>query len=179
MANEMDRRGLLKIAAAGAVAANLAKADGAGKYLSAEEVALAGDLADIIIPTDAKSPGAKAAGVGEYIDARLSEAYTEDQKQERDDFRAGLKKYAGKTREEQTAMLTKASAREKEVHAHRHGRATEPGAALSADEKFYHLLKEHTITGYYTSSIGIHQDMEYKGNVLQTGDYSGYLPHPL
>ncbi len=181
MANELDRRDIIKIAAASAVAANLLKAGttGPGKFLSADELSLTADLADIIIPTDEKSPGAKAAGVAEFIDGRLAEAYTDDQKQERDDFRAGLKLFAGKSRDEQTALLTTASAREKEVHAHRHGRAAGEAPELSPEEKFYHLLKEHTIRGYYTSSIGIHQNQEYKGNVLQTGDYAGYLPHPL
>ena len=33
------------------------------------------------------------------------------------------------------------------------------------EEKFFVLLKQQTTQGYYTSKIGIHQEMEYKGNV--------------
>jgi Gluconate 2-dehydrogenase subunit 3 len=32
--------------------------------------------------------------------------------------------------------------------------------------EFFRLLKDSTIRVYYTSKIGIHQEMEYKGNVL-------------
>jgi hypothetical protein len=31
-------------------------------------------------------------------------------------------------------------------------------------EKFFVTTKDATITGYYTSEIGIHKDLHYKGN---------------
>jgi hypothetical protein len=43
------------------------------------------------------------------------------------------------------------------------------------EEKFFRELKSTTIHGYYTSEIGIHQEMEYKGNVLQQ-EYAGEEP---
>jgi hypothetical protein len=36
----------------------------------------------------------------------------------------------------------------------------------SAGEKFFKLLKGATVFAYYSSEIGIHTEMEYKGNVL-------------
>ena len=30
--------------------------------------------------------------------------------------------------------------------------------------KFFAILKRATVDGYYTSSIGIHQDLQYQGN---------------
>jgi hypothetical protein len=33
-------------------------------------------------------------------------------------------------------------------------------------EKFFVALKAATIDGYYTSKIGIHQDLEYQGNTV-------------
>ncbi len=38
------------------------------------------------------------------------------------------------------------------------------------------MLKSATIHAYYTSKIGIHDDLDYKGNVFQRGEYAGYLP---
>jgi hypothetical protein len=32
------------------------------------------------------------------------------------------------------------------------------------EEEFFVELKQRTARGYYTSKIGIHQEMEYKGN---------------
>ena len=41
------------------------------------------------------------------------------------------------------------------------------------DEHFFGELKSHTARAYYTSKIGIHQEMEYKGNVLLP-EFAGY-----
>jgi hypothetical protein len=34
------------------------------------------------------------------------------------------------------------------------------------DERFFAELKTRTVHAYYTSKIGIHDELEYKGNVL-------------
>ena len=34
----------------------------------------------------------------------------------------------------------------------------------TAEEKFFRAIKNLTIDGYYTSEIGIHKDLQYKGN---------------
>jgi hypothetical protein len=44
------------------------------------------------------------------------------------------------------------------------------------EEIFFRELKAMTIRGYYTSKIGIHDDMGYLGNTLQQGEYAGELP---
>jgi hypothetical protein len=44
------------------------------------------------------------------------------------------------------------------------------------EELFFRLIKNATVQVYYTSKIGIHTDMDYKGNVYQTGVYAGELP---
>jgi hypothetical protein len=44
------------------------------------------------------------------------------------------------------------------------------------EERFFGELKRQTVQAYYTSKIGIHQDQEYKGNVVQPGDYAGFDP---
>ncbi|MGH7249337.1 MAG: gluconate 2-dehydrogenase subunit 3 family protein [Pseudomonadota bacterium] len=167
MAEEFARRDLfkitagavVKITAGAAAAASLARADGRPKFFTPEEYALVDALSDAIIPADEKSGGAKAARVVDYIDQTLAEAFEQE---ERDDFRAGLKLFLDTPAGKREALLTRASKNEK------HPRKPE--------EKFFRLLKEYTIFAYYTSKIGIHDDMDYKGNVYQTGDYAGYLP---
>src|SRR4029077_7738411 len=37
---------------------------------------------------------------------------------------------------------------------------------ISLEEKFFVALKAATIDGYYTSKIGIHQDLEYQGHTM-------------
>jgi len=41
-------------------------------------------------------------------------------------------------------------------------------------EHFFQQLKGWTVRAYYTSKVGIHADQQYKGNVYQRGEYSGY-----
>jgi hypothetical protein len=43
----------------------------------------------------------------------------------------------------------------------------------TGDERFFGELKRRTAHAYYTSEIGIHKEMEYKGNVLLK-EFSGY-----
>src|SRR6266853_60259 len=43
----------------------------------------------------------------------------------------------------------------------------------SPEEIFFHELKHRTVYAYYTSEIGIHREMTYKGNVPIT-EFVGY-----
>ena len=40
------------------------------------------------------------------------------------------------------------------------------------EHRFFVELKRRTVKGYYTSRIGIHDDLQYKGNTMQE-EYSG------
>ena len=170
MAEEFGRRDLIRLAAGAAMAAK-ARAAGKPKFFTPEEFALVDELTEMIIPADGKSGGAKAAGVAEYIDGRLAEAFEQSQ---RDTWRNGLagvnalaRQMHGKPFLEcgaaaRTAVLTRMAANEENPK--------------SAEEMFFRELKSLTVFGYYTSKIGIHDDMDYLGNTFQQGDYAGELP---
>ncbi|MEO7144321.1 MAG: gluconate 2-dehydrogenase subunit 3 family protein [Bryobacteraceae bacterium] len=158
MAAELGRRDLIKLAAA-AVAVKPGRAAGKPEFFTPQEYALVDDLSEMVIPADEKSGGAKAARVVDYIDHNLAEAFEQE---ERDHFREGLRVFLDTPAAERPALLARAASNEKQPH--------------RPEERFFRLLKQYTIQGYYTSKIGIHDDMEYKGNVYQTGDYAGYLP---
>lgn len=139
------------------------------RVLTQAESALLDELTELIIPTDDHSPGAKAAGVAAYIDYRLSISVEPDWQAK---WRTGLKAVNGLSRdlngkafmdataEQRVAVLTKMAAGEENPK--------------TPEEHFFNELKRWTVTGYYTSSIGIHQDQEYKGNVIQPGEFAGY-----
>lgn len=150
---------MIKISAGAAVASKTAAAAPAYRFFAPEEFAVVEELCEMIIPADEKSAGAKAARVADYIDSTLAEAF---EPAEREDFRAGLKPYLDAPANQRLALLTSASLAEKS-----------PGTAA---ELFFRLLKEHTIRGYYTSRIGIHDDLDYQGNTYQQGEYAGELP---
>jgi hypothetical protein len=174
----VTRRDALKIAAGAALAVPLLKATGEGaaaapRFLTADEFALLDELTDMIIPTDAHSPGARAAKVAAFIDGRLAEALLPADLEARQGWRDGLARvealsremhgagFLAGTPEQRTAVLTRMSANE--------------SAPKAAEELFFRELKGGTIHAYYTSRAGIHDDMEYKGNTLQ-GEYAGEVP---
>jgi len=171
MANEtsddLTRRDMIKLGASAAIAvgvggwdASLFAQDKSPLFFTKEEFALVDELTDLIIPTDDHSPGAKAALVASYIDFRLSESF-EDQPKTL--WREGLKlieqlsremhgkAFLESSTEQRVALLTRISANE--LH---------PSAP---EELFFKELKSRTARAYYTSKIGIHSEMEYKGNV--------------
>jgi hypothetical protein len=128
-------------------------------FFTPEELALVDELSELIIPTDEHSPGARAARVAAYIDSRLAEAWDE---KDRTTWRQGLagierlsRQNGGKTflqssPEQRVALLTRMAERERQPK--------------TPEDQFFVELKSRVARGYYSSEIGIKQEMEYKGN---------------
>ena len=115
-------------------------------------------LVEAIIPTDERSPGAKEARVADYIDLLLSESDSETVLQ----WMGGLAAldqtatarfgaaFAGLKPAQLDAILADISKNE-----------SDPVTPL---EQFFVMSKQAAIRGYYTSEIGIHRELRYKGN---------------
>lgn len=165
---KLTRREMLQATAA-AMTLPLAKAQvPKPKFFTPAEFALVDELSDMIIPADAQSGGARAAGVAADIDGRLAEAFEPEPQTQ---WRAGLKAVEDLSREmngkpflestpaQRLAVLTRMAAAESDPK--------------TPAEQFFGVIKGATIRGYYTSKVGIHDDQQYKGNVYQTGEYAG------
>jgi len=167
--SELGRRDLIKLAA-GAVAVQAARAAGPA-FFTPDEFKLVEELSELIIPADEKSGGAKAAKVAGYIDAHLAEAF---EQKERDSWRNGLRLVDALSREMHGhAFLETNEAQRTAVLARMALNELHPEAP---EELFFRDLKLLTVKGYYTSKIGIHDDLNYQGNTIQQGEYAGYLP---
>ena len=165
---DLSRREVIKLGAAATVAASLGVGDAAaqtrvGGFLTEAEFALLDELSEMIIPADAHSPGARAAKVATFIDARLAEAW--DQK-DRTDWRAGLALVDGLSQESHKVPFMKASVDQR--LAVLTGMAQNENDPKKPEERFFKELKSRVVYAYYTSEIGIKQEMEYKGNTYQT-----------
>ena len=112
---------------------------------------------------------ARAAGVAMYIDGSLAEAFEKEQ-QER--WRAGIKAVEALSREMHGKTFM-ASTPEQRLALVTRIAAAESDPKTDAD-KFFKEIKGGTVGAYYTSKIGIHDDQQYKGNVIQPGEYAGY-----
>lgn len=169
MSSHLDRRDLLKLFTASAFAMPLQlTAAGTSKlFFTAEEFALLDVLTEHIIPRDSHSPGAHDAEVAAFIDREVAEAFLPEEKES---WRKGLAEIDRLSVEEHKHPFLKTS-RNAQIALLRKLSKDEDGK--TDGEKFFRQLKGATIFGYYTTDIGIHKDIEYKGNVIQE-QFSGY-----
>jgi Gluconate 2-dehydrogenase subunit 3 len=136
-----------------------AAAKSTGRFFTPAQHKLVDELTETIIPKDSHSGGAKDAKVADFIDQHVGESGDNDDKEL---WREGLRlidsmsqHYTGKTfldgsPEDRVAVLTVLSDNEQMTDV--------------LEVRFYKELKHLTVLGYYTSSVGIHDELEYKGN---------------
>ena len=135
------------------------------RFFTRDQYALVDELAEILIPADEHSGGARAAGVAAYLDARLADEFDAS---DRRAFVEGLRivdalakrrfgsLFMGLTPEQRYEVISEMA---------RDERRTE-----TPEGKFFVDLKRRTVNAYYTSRLGIHDEIGYKGNTLQEAD---------
>ena len=119
-------------------------------------------LGELIIP-QTNTPGAKAANVNEFIEVFLSSGSPSKRKE----FLEGLewidlrsqalfqKPYVQATSEQQTELLTRLGV----------PNSTE----TTTGQNFFKLIKSLTVFGYYTSKVGIEEELKFEGWVEYKG----------
>jgi hypothetical protein len=129
------------------------------EFLDSHQNSMVEVLTELIIPaTD--SPGAKAARVNRFIDLWMNDEEAHEQRE----FLEGLswldgrslqlyrKPFTELTAEQQTQILTPLAKADNK----------NPDDAIGV--RFFQDLKDMTIFGYYTSQIGLEQDLHYVGD---------------
>ncbi|HEV3513885.1 MAG TPA: gluconate 2-dehydrogenase subunit 3 family protein [Candidatus Sulfotelmatobacter sp.] len=118
------------------------------QFFTPAEYASVERLAELIIPSDA-TPGAKEAGVAEFIDFMVA-----SDPQAQYPFRTGLawlnahaestlgKRFVDLAAEQQTSLLEPLAYKDRARTGEEDGR------------EFFKLIREYTVTGFYTSEIG-------------------------
>ncbi len=156
---------MLKLVAAGVLPASgglvqLACSQGGYRpeFFSAGQLALVDDLSDLILPADERSRGARAALVARYIDVTVADASEDVQLR----WRSGLEAL-GELCHERFGTGFAACSPEQQNHILADLAAAEEDPASGA-ERFFALVKRATIDGYYTSEVGIHEELQYEGN---------------
>jgi hypothetical protein len=136
-----------------------AEAKAGGRFFTPTQHTLVEELSETIIPADSHSGGAKAAKVTDFIEQTVRESTDDQQKAI---WREGLRliesmsqHYNGKpfvdaSTEERIAILKVLSDNEHMTEL--------------PEVQLFRELKRLTVRGYYTSKIGIHDELEYKGN---------------
>jgi len=158
----MERRAVLKIVALTALSRKLNALPGTAmgpmqavptataytlQFFNEEESRLLDQLMEMIIPADDHSPGAHEAKTNLFADLMVATSDNGVKKQWQDGIRLIRAEATGSSLDE---ALRRAAANEEN-----------PTTDL---ERFFVLLKQMTVNGYYTSATGIHKEMEYVGN---------------
>jgi hypothetical protein len=126
----------------------------ATKLLNAAQLALVAEIAEIMIPKTTTS-GAKDAGVPVFIDSVLDAVYPQDAQVR---FTAGLAEFETAAKSSGKAFLEREPA-ERAVFV-RH--SLEQALAGEHDPKpFILMTRELTLLGYFTSQVGISENMDY------------------
>lgn len=131
------------------------------RFLTPQQLTLVEELTETIIPSDGRSGGAKAAKVADYIDRILRETSNDEEKEI---WREGLRlidlmsrRQSGKSfvelSPEQRIAVLKVLSDKAEV-------------AELPEIRFFNALKRLTVEGYYTSRVGILEELQYKGNTV-------------
>ena len=162
-AGKINRRGLLQLVPSTLISASVASAhqncsvhapDSANtapayklQFFTEQEARLLDAVMEKIIPADEHSPGAHEARVVEFADLMVATG----PEYAKTDWRNALHLLGEEMRTSNLdAWLAAAAEREQD-----------PQTVL---EVFFRTLKHTTINGYYTSRIGIHDELRYEGN---------------
>lgn len=157
----MERRTVLKLVVLGGLASaamslgqmeehagnSASPASHPTQFFTKQESEMLDQLMEMIIPADGHSQGAHTAKVALFADLMVATSSDEIKRQ----WRRGLQLI-----QEEAAHSSLQDALAKSA-AHEEN----PGSEL---EHFFTQLKSMTVNGYYTSSIGIHDDLQYQGN---------------
>ena len=129
------------------------------QFFSEDESRLLDQLMEMIIPADDHSPGAHEAKTNLFADLMVATSNDALKKRWQDGIR-----------------LIREEAKNSSLAEALRGAAVNEENPTTDLERFFVVLKQMTVNGYYTSATGIHQEMEYVGNA-----YLGAFPactHP-
>lgn len=138
-----------------------------------DQIDFLGDVANAILPPT-NTPGAKEAGVGHFIPVMIKDCYTET---DQHSFTNGLLQIDEKS-EELHAQKFQALTLEQQVEVvhvlDQEAKAYQKAKSSDDPNHFFHLFKQITLLGFFTSEIGATQALRY---VQVPGRYDGDLPY--
>lgn len=129
-------------------------------------------LTELIIPaTD--TPGAKAALVNRYLDLR----YNEETPAHRQEILQALAWFDGHSLSLHNKPFVSLTETQQKALLEPLATPTNPNAADEPGVKAFTLIKSLTVFGYYTSQIGLDEELKYEGDRLNPS-FPGACTHP-
>lgn len=137
------------------------------RFFSISEFSLLDEFAEMLIPEDDVSKGARAANVAWTLDERLAESLDPEWRQSWHDDLAEInrlshnwfgRKFVDASHRQRTQLMERISRNESDPK--------------EAGEYAFGTIKWSVADIYYRTNIGIHDDLKYQGNVYQD-EFSG------
>jgi Gluconate 2-dehydrogenase subunit 3 len=129
------------------------------RFFTPAQHTLIEELSETILPADSHSGGAKAAKVADFIEQTVRESTDDRQKAI---WREGLRLLESMSQHYNGKSFVNASTEEKIAVL----KVLSDNEQLTElpEVQFFRELKRLTVHGYYTSKIGIHDELKYQGN---------------
>lgn len=137
------------------------------RFFSKAEFALLDAIAEMLIPADAQSGGARAAGVARILDERIAESRDPAWRQSWRDDLAEIDRLSRN-------MFGKVFVEASETQCHQLMRSISKNEAKPGEPGEYAFGTFKWAIGdvYYRTRIGIHDELQYQGSVMQD-EFSG------
>ena len=123
--------------------------------LDAAQLALVAEIAEIMIPKT-ETAGAKDAGVPLFIDGTLAAVYPQEDQQR---FKSGLGEFEAGASKSGKRFLEREPAERVELV--KQSLVAALGAERDDQKPFILMVRELTLLGYFTSKVGIADNMDY------------------
>ncbi len=128
-------------------------------FLSKKDIRLLDEIGETILPESDRSPGAKAARIGAFMNTIVTDCYTEADQQV---FKSGLETIQQAARAKYGRFFLKLSPTERfELLSEFDQKAAAAAAGEPAQTHFFAMLKQLTIWGYFSSAPGVTQALRY------------------
>lgn len=140
------------------------------RNFSPEQIDFLAAVSDVIIPkTD--TPSASEVGVPKFMDDMIFTIWDE---KDRNNFLTKMEDFQQKAEQELGQPLTEASSEEQRNFIQKEHDAVFGGNAdWQAPRPFIWLMKEMTITGYFSTEVGMTQVLQYQ---MVPGSWNGCIP---
>jgi hypothetical protein len=138
-----------------------------------DHISILDEVGDTILPPT-KTPGAKAAQVGNFMGLIVDECYSPKDQQA---FLEGIRQIdvlSTKKYEKTFMKLNAAQRSEMLIELDKEQRAYQRNKKRNEPSHYFRMMKEFTLVGYFTSEIGATQTLRY---VAVPGRYDGCMPY--
>lgn len=141
---------------------------------SPEQITLLDEIGETILPTTASSPGAKAAGIGQFMKAIVTDCYEEkDQKI----FMEGINSLNSTAQAKYSNDFVKMSPEDRHnllVTIDNEAKEYKKNKKNEDPNHYFSMVKQLTLWGYFTSEVGSRQALRYEP---LPGKYIGCYPY--